>query len=152
MDAFDPTHPDWRPPPSPHLEVRDTRTAKGRGVYALRHFEAGEIVEICPVKNFAQQSHLVPEHLKLYTFDWTELTGRHFGRALAGGLGGVYNGANPANVRFEADWDRPHPLLRFVAHRTISEGEELTINYSGFRGAPESESNWWFEEHCITMI
>jgi hypothetical protein len=113
--------------------------AEGRGVYALTSFEVDEIVEICPVKNFAQQLHLEPEHVKFYTFNWPELTGRHFGRALAGGLGGLHNGANPAKMKYEAHWDRPHPVLRFIAHRMISEGATFGANQGGTQEIRDAE-------------
>jgi hypothetical protein len=33
----------------PSVYVKDTGTAKGRGVFALRDFTAGEVIELCPV-------------------------------------------------------------------------------------------------------
>jgi len=46
----------------------------------------------------------------------------------------------------------PRPLLKFVAVRRIAKGEELTVNYSGYRGAAESAHNDWFTKLGKEMI
>jgi hypothetical protein len=154
MDPFDSTLRKHGLKAPAHIEVRCTRTVKGRGVFALEPFQAGDVVEVCPMLWLHLHGQVeLPREVELYTFNWTELTGgRHAGQALAFGYGGLYNGANPANMRYEAEWDCPYPFLRFVAERAIEPDEELTINYSGFRGAAESETNWWFEKYGIPMV
>lgn len=132
----------------PRIEVRHTGTAKGLGVFTLCEIESGAVVEWCLTIVF--KGRPLPPVLREYLFDWEALTGQ-VGRALPLGYGSVYNSANPANMRFEAIVT-PRPLLKFVAVRPISKGEELTVNYSGYRGAAESANNDWFAKLGKEML
>lgn len=136
----------------PNIYIKDTGTAKGRGVFASRAFGSGEVVEICPVVLFHMHYNSLPKAVKTLVFDWEVLAGKTRAHALALGYGSFYNHNNPANMRFEADGE--NQLLRFIAVRDISKDEELTINYCSERGAAESEENdnWWFEDKKITPI
>jgi hypothetical protein len=134
---------------APEVCVRDTKTSRGRGVFARRGFSIGETVELCPVLVFTRSDRL-PLAIKLRFFRWSELTGIPNTSALALGYGSVYNGANPANLRYSAVSGME--LMQFVAARDISNGEELTINYSGEKGAYSSEGNRWFEENNIPFL
>lgn len=135
---------------SPPLAIRETGTARGRGVFALRSFEPGEVVEIAPVLVLRCDFDDLPEQLKTYVFDWEHLTGVPRSHAMALGYGCMYNHANPANLRYEAD--ARGAVMRYVAARKINAGEELTINYSGEKGHHESESDDWFERHDVVLI
>lgn len=134
------------------IEIRDTLTPKGLGVFSLRDFQPNEIVEICPVVLLEIAYDSLPAGLQTLVFNWEMLGGHPGSQALALGYGGLYNGANPANMRYEAIADNPRPLIRFIAAKPISRGEELTINYSGDGGDPTSVSNTWFEKRRITML
>ncbi len=57
---------------------------------------------------------------------------------------------NLANIRYEADVSRG--LLRLVAVRSISVGEELTINYNAEGGGAEWADDNWFDYHEIKPI
>lgn len=124
------------------LEVRDT-DAKGRGVFALRDFAAGELVELAPV---LIGKHGISNVFDDYEFNWSEANGRGqidlYRAAIALGFGSLYNGANPANLRYELD--RAGKAIRFIAARSITNGEELTINYSAEDGGAVSASDRWF--------
>lgn len=67
-----------------------------------------------------------------FSYQWTEGTW-----ALVLGYGSLYNHARPASVRYEHD--TTHLVMRYVALRDISAGEELTIDYAP-HGGPV-----WFE-------
>jgi hypothetical protein len=73
-------------------------------------------------------------------------------QAIAMGYGGMYNGDNPANMRYESVTEGPRLLQRFIADRGIQAGEELTVNYSGKHGASSSDGNRWFENRGIVPI
>jgi SET domain-containing protein len=135
---------------SPALAVLDTGTAKGRGVFARRPFAAGEVVETAPVLVLKGDFDELPELLKTYVFDWETLTGVPNAHAVALGYGSMYNHANPATMRYEADARRA--VMRYVAARDIAPGEELTINYNGLGGVHESADNNWFERFDIALI
>jgi hypothetical protein len=139
----------WRvanPPTLPHACVRDTGTAKGRGVYVLRAFREGEVVEVCPVVMLRKPYEALPEEIQKLVFMWGRRDGLPDVQALALGYGSLYNNDNPANMRYEAD--RRALVLRFIAVRGISVGEELTVNYSG----SSDDNDWWFKDKNIEPI
>ncbi len=134
----------------PHVHVRDTGTAKGRGVFAARAFGAGEVVEECPVLLFRKPYETLHKELKNYVFHWPVPKGARSTQALALGYGSLYNHANPASMRYETDGEAL--VMRFIAVRDIAAGEELTINYNADGGAPVSDEDWWFEEKNIKLV
>ncbi len=135
---------------TPPLAICETGTARGRGVFALRRFEPGEVVETAPVLVLRCEFDDLPELLKTYVFDWEHLTGVPRSHAVALGYGGMYNHANPSNLRYEAD--ARGAVMRYIAVRQIDVGEELTINYSGESGHHEAETDDWFERHDVVLI
>lgn len=134
----------------PHVYVKNTGTPKGLGVFAGRAFAAGEAVEECPVLLFKKPYEVLHKELKNYVFHWPVPEGAAATQALALGYGSLYNHANPSNMRYETDVETR--VMRLVAVRDITEGEELTINYNADGGAPESEDEWWFEEKGIKLV
>jgi hypothetical protein len=80
---------------------------------------------------------------QILLFHWDQLANVPDTRALALGYGSLYNSANPANLRYEADASQQ--VLRFIAHRDIRADEELTINYDGDGGAEWQDHNWFVE-------
>jgi hypothetical protein len=129
--------------------VRDTGTPRGRGVFAGREFRAGEPIESCPVVVIEAPFEQLPQALQRMLFSWPAAAASPAVHALALGYGSLYNGANPANLRFERDVARG--LLHLVAARNIACGEELTLNYSAADGAALSQDDAWFAEHGIPM-
>jgi SET domain-containing protein len=134
----------------PNVYVKDTGTARGRGVFAARAFGPGEVVEVCPVVLFRKEYKVLHRELKTIVFHWEVPEGEAATQALALGYGSLYNHANPSNLRYETDNETL--LMRFIAVREIGAGEELTINYNADGGAPVSEDEWWFEEKGIKLI
>jgi hypothetical protein len=134
----------------PSVCVKDTGTPKGRGVFALRAFECGEVVEVCPVVIFRMPFEKLPGDVRRLMYDWDQLAGVPDAHALALGYGSLYNHNNPANLRYAAD--DSGLLLRLTAVRAVAEGEELTINYNAVGGDPESDDDYWFEMNGITPI
>jgi hypothetical protein len=108
------------------------------------------VVEICPVVVVRGSFWKLPVELQRLVFGWHLLASEPGTHALALGFGSLYNSANPANMRFEAD--RQRAVLRFIAVRSIAAGEELTINYSSTGGGAESSTNDWFKRLNIKFI
>ena len=155
----------------PDVYIKDTGTAKGRGVFASRAFRAGETVEVAPVvvvphamittmtlkapgTTVLQQSpstrvevRFVRE-FRLLVFAWDKLANARGTSALALGYGSLYNSADPANLRFEAD--PAEMTLRFIATRDTQANEELTINYNAIGGGAEWKDQNWFVRMGIT--
>lgn len=130
--------------------VRDTGTAKGKGVFALRAFVKGEPVEVAPVLVLKGDFDDLPELLKTYVFDWSTLTGMPRCQAVALGFGSMYNHDNPASLVYVADGRAS--LMRYLAARDIAAGEELTINYNALGGVSTSDDDNWFERNHIAVI
>lgn len=130
--------------------LADTGSVKGLGVFAARDLETGEVVEIAPIVRIESALGDLPEALRHRVFDWARLAGESGVLAIALGYGCMYNHANPANLRYAACMDGA--AISFVAVRAIACGEELTINYNGAGGEPESESDAWFRNFGIEPI
>jgi SET domain-containing protein len=96
------------------------RGRRGRGVFALRRFREGEIVETCPTVVLADED--VEGVARNYVF-----SARQPGKLLLVlGYGMLYNHSAEPNL-FHRSAGRL--LIEFVALRDIAAGEELTHNY-----------------------
>ena len=131
----------------PSVCVKNTGTPKGRGVFALRAFKKGEVVEVCPVVLFRMPFEELPEEIRKFVYDWARMPDTN---ALALGYGSLYNHGNPASLRYEAD--ESGLLLRFIAVRDVAADEELTINYNAEGGGAESDDDHWFEINGVTPL
>lgn len=145
---------------------------KGRGVFANRDFQIGEIVEVSPVIVFDYQTSITTSEVKLFInneptlvkkeiykdnlpneinniiFNWSSLIRNGKKEScIALGYGSLFNSANPSNMKYIAD--EKNMLLNFIAIRHIKKHEELTINYSGINGDNLSEGNCWFDHRNI---
>jgi len=128
------------------LYVKDTKTTKGRGVFAGRRFRAGELIEVAPVIVFNSACTL-PRILANLLYNWEEQTGEPQTRAIALGYGSLYNHDNPANLSYKVD--AATRAIRYSATRDIAVDEELTINYSAASGCCTSAEDTWFERHQV---
>lgn len=153
----------------PNVYVHGSGSSKGRGVFAARRFRAGDVVEIAPVVVVpspevtttttrlrsdtttirpAPGVEVVVEFVREFQvllFHWEHLASVPGTRALALGYGSLYNSANPANMRYEADVLQQ--AMRFIAVRNIHVDEELTINYDGDGDAEWHDHNWFVENN-----
>lgn len=136
--------------PSIRLDIRHTGTSRGRGVFVLDSIAENQLVETAPVLVIKCDFEDLPALLTTYVFDWETLAGVNGAHAVGLGYASMYNHANPANLRYEAD--ARESLLRFYAVRPIEAGEELTINYNAEGGAPVSTDNNWFERHDVEFV
>lgn len=127
----------------PAAYIQDTGTSKGKGVFAARAFAADEVIEVCPVVVLCTPFSSLPDEIKTRVFNWEVLAQMPGTHAFALGYGSMYNHNNPANMRYEAD--RMRTLLRFIAVRSIDQGEELTVNYNSLGGGAVWHDDNWFE-------
>lgn len=107
---------------------------KGRGVFATRAFERGEVVEVAPVIIVPADEHpaLDDTVLSNYVFAWGDAV------AVALGWGSLYNHAWEPNLEYRKRF--AEHVIEFVAIRDIAAGEELTTNYAS--SAPERAGLW----------
>ena len=114
-------------------------TRHGRGVFALRDFKKGEVVESCPVLTFSpkERKNLEKTQLSHYIYPWRSTRGA----SLVFGYGSIYNHSYSPN----ADWKQNFKTTSMVyrAIKNIKAGEEITINYNG---EPDEQTPIdWFE-------
>jgi SET domain-containing protein len=112
---------------------------KGFGVFALKDFKSGEIVESAPVLTFTpkDRKNLEKTPLSHYIYPWRSTRGA----ALVFGYGSIYNHSYSPN----ADWKQNFRTqsMVFRAIKTIKKGEEITVNYNG---EPDEQTPIdWFE-------
>jgi SET domain-containing protein len=112
---------------------------KGWGVFALKDFKKGEIVESAPAMVFTPKERKILERTSLshYIYPWRSTRGA----ALIFGYGSIYNHSYSPN----ADWKQNFKTMSMVyrAVKNIKRGEEISVNYNG---EPEEQTPIdWFE-------
>lgn len=111
---------------------------KGRGVFAKRRFQAGDIIERVPVIPIPAEEEPGPGTvLYNYLIAWGP-DGKD--SALALGFGSIYNHSYEPNAFYER---REGELcIDFIALRPIDVGEEILVNYNK---DPDCRDNLWFD-------
>ena len=114
------------------LRVAESKSGKGRGVFATRRFSKGETVEVCPMLIAADgRGEDLESGAEGYVFGWG--TGQ---TALALGYGSLYNHSYDPNATTLEDGDE----LVVTATRRIEVGDEIHINYMG-----TAQEGVWFD-------
>jgi len=108
------------------IEIRKTPKA-GRGVFALKDFSPGEIIEKCPIINVTpkERKHIEKTILNYYIYPWRSTRSG----SIVLGYGSIYNHSFTPN----ADWKQNFKTFSMVyrAIKPIKKGQEITINYNG---------------------
>jgi uncharacterized protein len=117
----------------------DTTLQKGRGVFTHEPIPADTIIEVAPVIVMPQKdrAHLDKTLLHDYIFEWGDNLDQ-CGMAL--GYIPIYNHSYKSNCDYFMDYDAQTIMIKTV--RSVSVGEELTINYNGDW---DNEKKIWFE-------
>jgi SET domain-containing protein len=110
---------------SEKIEVRES-PIHGRGVFAVKTIEAGEIIEECHFILLEQNFEDIDNNLKEYVFSWPKnsLSAKS---SVVLGNGSIYNHSKNNN----ADWKTviEKNIFQFFAIKKIKEGEEICTNY-----------------------
>ena len=114
----------------------DFTKAKGRGVFATRHFAKGELIERAPVHILPtwQWCHIEKTVLSSYGYLWGDEMALTFGHFI------FYNHSYSPNAQYVKRLD--DRIIEMVALRDIEAGEEILANYNG---DPEDDAPVWFE-------
>lgn len=104
------------------MDIEIRLTNKGRGVYAKRTFEKGDIVETCPVIPMGTDAEWIEDTI-LDPFVYNGNTGRF----LALGYGSLYNHWRNPNAKFNIL--EAAGVLVIRALKKIRKGEEILIRY-----------------------
>ncbi|MFM2060398.1 MAG: hypothetical protein RLZZ507_68 [Cyanobacteriota bacterium] len=107
------------------LVVRDTEI-KGRGVFAQKDFEPGEIIDVANVIVIPKQQVKLITHTVLcnYYFSWYGESG-----AIALGYASLFNHSYHPNALYLKNFAKS--IIEIIAYKNIRKGEEITINYNG---------------------
>lgn len=97
---------------------------RGRGVFALRDFQPGDLIEEAPVVVLKDDQYELLNHtaLKDYYFDWGPDE-----CAIPLGYSLIYNHAEEPNAVVQRD--RATATVAFIAARPIAAGEEILHKY-----------------------
>ena len=114
--------------------------SRGRGVFAARPFQIGELIELCPVIALSADdaTRLDATHLYNYYFGWGA---DNQGAAIALGFGSLYNHSYDPNAVY-----RKHAAdhtISIIALKPIAADEEIFIKYN--YGKAEDGGPLWFE-------
>lgn len=114
-------------------------TEKGRGVFTNEPIAAETIIELSPVivMPLSDREHLDKTLLHDYIFEW----GAHNESCcMALGFIPIYNHSYQSNCEYFMDYEEEVVFIKTV--RSITPGEELTINYNGDWN---DDKKVWFE-------
>ena len=118
-----------------HIGWKDTGGERGRGVFALRDFKEGEVIEVAPVipvsKRNVYDNGEAPDG---YLLDWD---GNYEDEEYCMPLGFImlYNHSDTPTIKLDQDFDAY--TMTAYAMRDIKKGEELCWNYN---------CDIWFED------
>jgi SET domain-containing protein len=112
----------------------------GRGMFAMRRFMKGELIERAPVLAIDEKHwpSAAKTLLSDYAFDWGEKD-EHAGIAL--GYISIYNHSYAPNAQLEQLMDEL--MMEIVAIKDIEAGEQIMINYNG---EPANQDPLWFTQ------
>jgi SET domain-containing protein len=114
--------------------------SRGRGVFAARWFQDGDVIEVCPV--IALSSDDVAQLDKTLLYDYYFGWGAdNRGGAIALGFGSLYNHSYAPNAAYrksEADG-----TISIVALTSIAPGDEILFKYN--YGDTENCGPLWFD-------
>ncbi len=114
-------------------------TKYGRGNFSTCQYEAGDLIEVCPVILLSKDERSKIDGTKLfdYYFSWGDKDDK---AAIALGLGSLYNHSYTPNAKYIKKYNKNE--IHIVALKTIKVGEEILVNYNG---DPKSIEPLWFE-------
>ena len=119
--------------------VADSDT-HGKGVFAAKDIEAGEIIEICPVLLFprAELPYVRNTVLDDYYFDWGDDEAFY---AFCLGYGSLYNHSYQPNAEYGMDFE--NQTIDFYCVKDIPAGSEIFVNNNG---DIDNDTKVWFEK------
>jgi len=122
-----------------NLQIRKTRR-KGRGVFALRVFKKGELIESCPIILFPTELAWESDELETYVYGWCN--GKD---ALLLGYGSIYNHSYRPNARYDQNFKKK--TVDFYAYKDIAKGQEIVVSYNGYDDDGEPlKGRLWFKD------
>lgn len=125
------------------LLVKYVSEQKGRGVFATKKFNYGDLIETCPVLVIPKQeaATLRSSEVWNYMFPWNSYASTMEDRAIAMGYGMLYNHHHDPNAVYKFNTAPQLPSIEFYALKDIEVGDEITIYYGDILWFPYSENS-----------
>lgn len=109
-------------------QIKDQRA--GSGGFAIRDFQANEIVEVCPLVKIPYE-HIKNNELNDYVFSLKGGADEGY-TACVLGYGAVYNHDDNPSLTYEYTDNKK--FMVYKTTRAVNNGDELTVSYG---------QNWW---------
>ena len=109
------------------LEV-GTSHIHGTGVFAKTHFKPGQLIEVAPVIPMDDREKDLLRNSSLHSYYFL-VNNKEVSVVVGLGYASLYNHASHANARYSINL--PELSISIIACKSISTGEEITINYNG---------------------
>lgn len=122
------------------LCVQFVSQGKGRGVFATKDFEVGDLVESSPVLIIPEEECKILRRVPSvwhYLFPWKNYQTTQGQRAVAMGNGMLFNHEDDPNCFYTFNDNQNLPSIDFYAQKKIYAGDEVTIYYA---------DNLWFRK------
>jgi len=114
--------------------------SRGRGVFAARWFQVGEVIEVCPVIALSSDDAAKLDDTPLYDyyFGWGP---ENKGAAIVLGFGSLYNHSYTPNAAYQKS--EASSTISIIAVKPIAPEDEILIKYN--YGNPTDDGPLWFE-------
>jgi len=119
------------------LEVRAS-SIHGTGGFAETHFKPGQLIEVAPVIPMDDREKDLLRNCSLHSYYFL-VNNKEVSVVVGLGYASLYNHASHANARYSINL--PELSISIIACKSISTGEEITINYNG---SPDDMSPVYF--------
>ncbi len=125
------------------FEIKHASPKKGRGLFAIRDFEKGDLVIKGPVVLIPNKDFDLIHDTILYNYCyiWDDPNNNsEYYNAIALSECQFINHSYKPNTKYMYDYD--NLCIEYIAIRKIKKGEEITVNYNG---TSRDKSPVWFE-------
>ena len=110
----------------------------GTGVFAKTHFKPGQLIEVAPVIPMDDREKDLLRNSSLHSYYFL-VNSKAVSVVVGLGYASLYNHASHANARYSINLSELS--ISIIACKSISTGEEITINYNG---SPDDMSPVYF--------
>ena len=125
------------------IETKRINSKKGRGVFAMKSFQEGDLIEKSPVIKLTpkERKHCEKTILYSYVYPWRSTRSA----CLVLGYGELYNHSFEPNADWKQNFKTGSMVYRAI--KPIKKGEEILINYNG---EPDDKKPIdWFEDGAL---
>jgi uncharacterized protein len=123
-----------------HIQVKHSEVADGNGVFALKDFRKGELIEVCPAIFMPIQEFEIIKQTKMFYY-FFEYSNKEF--AIVLGYGSIYNHLYQPNAQYRFNYRKRVMVVRAI--KPIKSGEEIFFNYNFYANDMTPLESWFLE-------